>query len=345
MAASQQPAPDLAVALAGILDMLKHKEETAATERDEERYLRDKQLEHTRQMTQLLDRKLGTDSSAAAEPGTAKGRVTLVPPPNPVALAQTGCALAPQYALTGDTSTLDLSSAKNKIKSGRNCGITQDARVAETWPNQFLDPILTDSGAGLAHDKLSLTQWAGGFVAKIFAEIDVSRNGSKEHNQLGVLMKLLRIADIYPWAEIIKLNESLFSALERGALSWSNTAQLDAWWSRSMDALRLRMARPVQQQKRPLLDKPSGGQEPPAKKDRLKDIGGVPGNFLRTNNVCIKWNVGSCQVTAAAHDCPDRSVATQVRHICGGCLYLAKGEDGSHGMKTCRNKNREGLFR
>ena len=126
VAASQQPAPDLAVALAGILDMLKHKEETAATERDEERYLRDKQLEHTRQMTQLLDRKLGTDSSAA-EPGTAKGRVTLVPPPNPVALAQTGCALAPQYALTGDTSTLDLSSAKNNIKSGRNCGITQDA--------------------------------------------------------------------------------------------------------------------------------------------------------------------------------------------------------------------------
>ena len=340
-------APDLASALAGVLDMLRHKELEAATERTQERYLRDQQLQNAKQMAELLDRKLGTDGAVAGEPGASKGRVALVPPPNPVALAQTGCAVAPQYALLGDTSSLDLSSARNKIKSGRNSGLTQDARVAESWPNQFLDPMLTDSGPGLSHDKLSLVQWAGGFVTKIFAEIDVSRNGAKEHNQLNILMRMLRVADIYPWGEIIKINESLFSALERGSLSWTDMPLLDAWWSRAMDALRLRMARPALQQKRPLPGggTAAGGAEPPAKKDRLKDIGGVPGSFLRTNNICIKWNVGSCSAPSAPHDCPDKSVTTQVKHICGGCAYLAKGEDSSHSMKSCRFKNKEGLFR
>ena len=109
--------------------MLRHKELEAATERTQERYLRDQQLQNAKQMAELLDRKLGTDGAVAGEPGASKGRVALVPPPNPVALAQTGCAVAPQYALLGDTSSLDLSSARNKIKSGRNSGLTQQRGV------------------------------------------------------------------------------------------------------------------------------------------------------------------------------------------------------------------------
>ena len=42
------------------------------------------------------------------------------------------------------------------------------------------------------HNKISLVQWAGGFVGKIFAEFPETRNNSREHNQLFVLMKMLR---------------------------------------------------------------------------------------------------------------------------------------------------------
>ena len=78
---------------------------------------------------------------------------------------------------------------------------------------------------------------------------------------------------------------------------------------------------------------------------KKSDVFGVSGDFLRQNNVCIRWNVSSCSEGADTHPSPDRSATAQVRHICGGCLFLGKPEDSSHPMKSCRNKGADGVFR
>ena len=354
-AAAPPPAPatgaaadDLTTAMAKMMELLQAQQTHIAAgnkEREEERILRDQQLQNQTALTQLLQRQLAADTSSSEAPvSSTKGKVSLVPPRNPEALSLTGCALPPQYALQGDTSSLDLSSTRHKIKSGRNAGIQQDARVAETWPNQYLCPVMSDNAAGISHDKLTLVQWAGGFVAKIFAEIDASRNGAREHNQLFILMKLLRLAEMYPWNEILKMNEALFSAIERGSLTWDSRDLLEGWWSRAIEALRVRSSRPAVATKRPATTT-LPASAPPAKKDRSKDIAGVSGDFLKSQNICIKWNVQTCSSTTSPHDCPDRSVTTQVKHVCGGCAFLGKPEDSSHPMKTCKYKNKEGLFR
>ena len=168
-------------------------------QREDDRAARVEQAKTQERLVELLAKKV-----ELSDPGitVSKGKVMLVPPPNPSALALTGCSLAPAYALQGDTSSLDLTGTRHKIKSGRRDNQLQDARFAETWPNQFLSPVLAASTGGLAHDKLNELQWAAGFCAKIFSEIEESRNGKPEHNQLYIFLKMLRLADKASWQAV-----------------------------------------------------------------------------------------------------------------------------------------------
>ena len=252
----------------------------------------------------------------------------------------------------GDPTSVDLKEARHKIKSGRNVGVTLDARINETWPNEYLCPLMMDGvdPKQFDHDKITLIQWAGGFVGKIFAEFNEQLNGSKEHNQLFILMKMLRLAETQPWSEIMKINQALFSALERGVLSWTSREELERWWRLALETLHNKSLRPMAAKRPPPATNPG---QPPAKRldnrdttaPKKKDMFGVPGDFLRQKNICIRWNVGSCSETSDTHPSPDRSAAAPVRHICGGCSFLGKQDDSSHSMKTCRYKNSDGIFR
>ena len=66
---------------------------------------------------------------------------------------------------------------------------------------------------------------------------------------------------------------------------------------------------------------------------------GVPGDFLRGLGICIKFNLDKCPSTTSPHESPVLGSNDQVKHICGGCAFLKKPEDGSHSMKSCRHKN------
>ena len=77
---------------------------------------------------------------------------------------------------------------------------------------------------------------------------------------------------------------------------------------------------------------------PPAK----RAVMGIPGEWLREQLVCIKFNIGRC-TTTAPHPSPVGASVT-CRHICRGCLFLKKGINGGHGMHARPNKNRAGSF-
>ena len=320
--------------------------DAANRERDEERRLRSEQLRNQQALSQVLEN-LANKTEGPASTSAAKGR-TLVPHPNSEALALTGCAVAPQYAIHGDLSSVDLKDNRFKIKSGRNVGVTQEAMINETWPNQYLCPLMMDGldPKQFDHDKITLIQWAGGFVGKIFAEFRADLNGTKEHNQLFILMKMLRLAEVQPWSEIMKINQALFSALERGVLTWLSRPDLERWWALALESLHNRALKVVPS-KRPAAT-PLGGA-PPAKKldvkDKKKDMFGVTGEFLRQKNICIRWNISSCSESSSPHTSPDRSATEPVHHICGGCAFLGKSDTAAHPMRTCKFKNADGIFR
>ena len=164
---------------------------------------------------------------------------------------------------------------------------------------------------------------------------------------LHILMLMLRLAETHPWADVRKLDETLFLALERGTLSWDSWEPLEKWWSRAESSLRNKAVRgasgqAAQQPKRPANNHESSEQ--PASKKKKGDVAGIPGDWLRKQGLCIKFQLGTCSVVATQHEIQQQGSSITVRHLCAGCIWLKKGDDTSHGAKSCKHKNNEGVF-
>ena len=345
----QQQAPPVATGdnsstVDALMELVRLQQEQSAAQTKSHEALADR-------LAQLLERKVGgADGTADSQAGPSKGKVVLAPPNNPSALALAGVTIGPKWVMSGDLSSVDMKHVKKYIKSGRSGQSVQDARTAELWPNAYL-PARPGSKDGIDYDDLTFTQWVVGFVTKIFSEIEDTRNGSPEHHQLRMLMKLCRLVQVYPWEEVRLIGAELFLGLERGALSWQEWQPMEIWWAQQIDFLRDRVVS-KQGVKRSAPTAPAGpstasnppGQPPAKVQKKNKLICGVPPDTLKASHICIKWNVGTCQVQASRHDSPDKSDSQQVRHICGGCWFLGKVEDESHSMKTCKKKNAQGLF-
>ena len=338
--AAPPPAADATLSDQSMLSQMMAVLRQNAADRAEELKIREAQTDNTTKLLELVTRRMD-----AADAAPVAGRVEMVQPRNDAALLMTGVALPAQFSVVGNTANMDLSKSKYKLKSGLAPAAQQAPRVAEVWPHYYLDPLLVEHE--VLHEKLTFSQWCQGFVTKIFSEIDPSRNFSREHNMLHILMLMLRLAETHPWSDVRKLDETLFLALERGVLSWDSWEPLEKWWSRAESTLRnkatLGASRPAgQPSKRPAGQQDSGEQ--PAPKKKKGDVVGLSGDWLRKNGLCIKFQLGTCSVVATQHEIPQQGNTIQVRHACAGCIWLKKGEDSSHGAKACKHKNHEGVF-
>ena len=164
---------------------------------------------------------------------------------------------------------------------------------------------------------------------------------------LRILMSLMNLAINTPWSDVLAINEALFMAMERRALTWDSWPELNRWWGQAISTLSVRQAgnRLGNNQAPALGGSKRGGDAPPSlppAKVQKRAVMGVPGDWLRDQNLCIKFNLGRCS-TAAPHPSPVVP-SNMLRHLCGGCLYMKKGSDGGHGMSTCPNKPGSGFF-
>ena len=93
------------------------------------------------------------------------------------------------------------------------------------------------------------------------------------------------MAETYPWSDIISLNEALFSALERGTLSWLSWDPLEKWWEMMENALRTQAASRSASSKRPA---PAPAPSQPAARTRR----GAGLSLLQKKKVSSPINVG-----------------------------------------------------
>ena len=107
------------------------------------------------------------------------------------------------------------------------------------WPNEFIEAFWFDE---TGHKKATPLQWASGYITKIYSAFHPDLTGTREHNQVRIFMKLLKMATIYPYSEIQLLNEHLFTSLERGQISWDSWDSLGSWWTRAEDAIKAKAA-------------------------------------------------------------------------------------------------------
>ena len=345
--AAPPPGGDLSTVVARMLEQM-------SLDRTEERRLREQELAAQRSMYAILAGR-ATDPTGLSSASTThavldvlnptRGRLGITKRPNPAADREAGVTLPPQFGIVGDMATIDMTSARHKIRSGKDSTDHDEVLVQELWPNQFLERMLCGR---VKHADLDPVKFACGFVTKVYCETPSQSAGSREHNMLRILMLLLKLAINTPWSDVLMVNDALFCALERKAITWDSWPDLNRWWEQALHTIQ------VKQAGKRATGSPPGGQppakrpsdlpavNPPPAKQAKRAIMGIPGEWLREQLVCIKFNIGRC-TTAAPHPSPVGASVT-LRHICGGCLFLKKGTDGGHGMHACPNKNGAGFF-
>ena len=277
------------------------------------------------------------DPSPPASSGLSAGRVGVIAPRNAENLALAGVSLPPMLRIEGDLATIDMAKMKTKLRSGRHWAGEAVASVMEPWPQQYLDRLLTTP---VPHNKLTLPQYFCGSITKIFSELDPSLRGSRVENQVKLLMLLSKQSLLSPWEDILALSDSLYCSLEQSSVSWDSWPSIQTWWDRSVDSLRSRsLQNPNKRFKHDdgkdgsTSSNSSGvgkaGQEPSL-------VVGLPAEWYKTNNICIKYNLGACEKPSSHKTVHGDHT---LKHICGGCLKLEKGEDSSHPAKNCQHKS------
>ena len=135
--------------------------------------------------------------------------------------------------------TIDMTSARHKIRSGKDSSDHDEVLVQELWPNQFLERMLCGR---VKHADLDPVKFACGFVTKVYCEMPPQSAGSREHNMLRVLMLLLKLAINTPWSDVIMVNDALFCALERRAIAWDSWPDLNRWWEQALHTISVKQA-------------------------------------------------------------------------------------------------------
>ena len=340
------PAGDLQSTLALMLARME-------SDKQEERRIREQELANQRNMVALLAGRLSQSSSSRSAEDVAagilnpsRGHIGIIENRNPDAAREAGASLGPLYALMGDLSTMDVTAAKLKLKSGMNPAEQDEVLITKKWPNQYLPRVMMRGKVN--HCDLNEVKLAYGLFSKIYCEAPREWMGSPTINKLRMAMALFRVALVSPWPDVLSLDMAMFQALERRMISWENWSDLELWWTQTVDMMRTMQsgARATGQTAtsgtagKRAAETPAGAA-PPSKAQK-RAVMGVPGDWMRSNHLCIKFNLGRCSL-AAPHESPDKS-GNLLRHLCGGCLYLKKGQDGGHGMTACPNKPSSGVF-
>ena len=214
-------------------------------EKKEERLLREKELDNQRNMVALPAGRLSEPSSTSSAANSlvadvlnpTRGRIGIVPNNNPSAIRDAGATLTPLYSLVGDLSTIDMTHAKHKLKSGMRPAEQDEVLHTERWPNQYI-PRMMVGGKKVDHPDLDQVKMAYGCIAKAYTEAPQELIGTPLINKLRVFMSLFRIAIVSPWSDVLAINQALYQALERRQVAWDSWPDLQLWWQQTIDMMR-----------------------------------------------------------------------------------------------------------
>jgi hypothetical protein len=119
-------------------------------------------------------------------------------------------------------------------------------------------------------------------------------------------------------------------------VSWDSWPSIQTWWDKSVDSLRSRrLVKPIRRIKEDKNIVNTSGNISDKGQVNIAMIAGLPRTWYTSNYICIKYNSGTCDKTSS-----HKSVfgKVMIKHICGGCLKIGKGEDSSHPAYKCKFK-------
>ena len=297
-------------------------------------------LDH-RERSKSLSVPIGTadvnnPNAVPAHPNT--GRIALRAVPNKMLCDRLGLAPAPNMVVEGDRTNVDYQKVQKYMKSGSKRGAGEFVERQTNWPEEFL-AATAPSASKPEHDKLSFPELIDGMLGKVLSEIRPEKLDLEVANKLSYIKELTAMHYTLDLQNVLSINRKFLQGWENKRFEWSDWPRIEAFLRESrFQQMVNSMARGRDQQFRN--GNGRSNSAPPAPPKGASHINGVPTQFYKDNNICMKFNKGpkQCQETSAPHKHPFES-NRMLEHVCAACKKAGKSGVG-HGAydSSCQNK-------
>jgi hypothetical protein len=196
------------------------------------------------------------------------------------------------------------------------------------WPNLLLDVSVLGDAVRPDYDNLTPTKFVAGYSALMLVYLPEELRGSVVENMLGHFNHLM-FASVTDWSNILGFNQQFVKSCEHHQMLFANWTIMHHWHEHHFGTLRLLNAsRPWRNEK--------------SKEDK-HDPKSVPDNFVRSQQLCFKFQKGQC-VEKDSHQLGKNALV----HACAFCMYKKNAEPsrttGPTTAQSIRNPQRKRVF-
>ena len=218
-----------------------------------------------------------------------------------------GVAPPPNLVLEGDRTSIAVQKLQKHMKSGSLRTPGEFVNRQATWPEQLLSPNAPNHGK-LVYDNLSFTELMEGLLSKVL--IETHPIDDEIANKLCYIRELVVMHYNFELKSVLAINKRFFQAWENTSYEWDDWSRIDSFM-KDAKYQHLLQAMAQNAKRAPGPPKPGGnggggaggGTGKPPKPTGDAHVNGVPGQFLKDNKICIKFNRGTC---------PDKDVTQHV---------------------------------
>ena len=262
------------------------------------------------------------------------GRMALRSVPNKQMADRFGLAPMPNMVVEGDPSQLDYQKVSKYMKSGAKRVAGEFVERQTTWPEKCLAPSAPGYNKS-THAQLTLPELIEGMIAKTLMETPSAALNPELANRFSYIKELIVMSYTLDLQHVLAINFRFLSAWENHNHDWDNWDRIKLF----LQEARFQELISSVAHHRPQSHRNGAGRFNSAPPSGESNVRGVPTQVLKDNNLCIKFNKGSCKEKGKSHKHPFETDRT-LFHQCAACLHKAAKTDDTHGASDdkCTNK-------
>ena len=268
--------------------------------------------------------------------------------------ARFGVFATPTFEIDGEIESGDIAKMQKVLTAGHDKVGTGMVLRQSAWPHKMLQSSVPGYNV-VPHDDLTFHQFINGMLSKLTAETPEHKLDIELANKISMLQFLVEMSFHYEHKVIIKAYDQIHMAWQMKTFEWTDP------WSTIEDRLKTIRSRatvspqPITYKKNfrcVTCTKPSGGGGgggqgapggAPGKQSQDTVVNGVPTNYMKAQNICIRFNRPKGCPESASHKVNSSSDVT-LRHICAGCFKKASTQE-AHPVHDCDKGPFKSLFR
>ena len=194
-----------------------------------------------------------------------------------------------------------------------------------------------------AHKDLTFHQFINGMLSKLVTETPADRLDKALANKIAFTQFLVAMSFHYTHKQVLDTCHEMMMSWMMKEFEWDNWPLIESRLKNIRSRFQ-QVPQPHTYTNRKEHKQPGGPPKGPPAPQGKQDINGVPKDYMRNNEICMKFNDKDGCPEAASHENRFKK-GQHLRHICGGCHKKFSKTEDAHAVIGCSKGPFSSLFR